>query len=228
MVVYSDYMDVPIRDLKAHLSEYLERVERGEVIRVTNRGRRVARITPEPGMGNIERGIEEGWIRPGSGSAPTAVVRVPPLPGTPDTTELIRRDRDASIYVDSSVLVKRYVDEPDSDRAEAFLLGDPAWVTAQHAFVEVAIALARRTATAAYGRAMTAFEADWSRLSVVAVDDTLCRRAARIGAETGTRTLDALHLAAIERLGPGTLPLITFDLRLAQAARVMGFAVLGA
>lgn len=131
------------------------------------------------------------------------------------------------IYVDSSVLVKRYVDEPDSDRAETFLLGDPDWVTAQHAFVEVAIALARRTTTAAYTRALTAFEVDWSRLSVVAVDDVLCRRAARIGAETSTRTFDALHLAAVERLGVGTLPLITFDLRLAHAARVLGFSVLG-
>lgn len=94
-MVYGDYMDVPIRDLKAHLSEYLERVERGEVIRVTNRGRRVARITPEPGRTNIERGVADGWIRPGSGSAPSAVVRVPVIRGTPDTTELIRRDRDA-------------------------------------------------------------------------------------------------------------------------------------
>jgi prevent-host-death family protein len=88
-------MDVAIRDLKARLSEYLERVERGEVINVTNRGRRVARILPEPGAGTIERGIAEGWIRPGSGQPPAAVVRVDPSPGTLDSTELIRRDRDA-------------------------------------------------------------------------------------------------------------------------------------
>jgi prevent-host-death family protein len=88
-------MDVAIRELKAHLSEYLERVERGEVINVTNRGRRVARILPEPGTASIARGVAEGWIRAGSGEPPAPVVRVPPLPGTPDTTELIRRDRDA-------------------------------------------------------------------------------------------------------------------------------------
>ena len=88
-------MDVAIRQLKAHLSEYLERVEGGEVIWVTNRGRRVARITPEPGRSNVARGVAEGWIRPGSGVAPAAIVRVQPASGTPDTTELIRRDRDA-------------------------------------------------------------------------------------------------------------------------------------
>jgi prevent-host-death family protein len=93
--VYRDHMDVAIRELKAHLSQYLERVQRGEVINVTNRGRRVARILPEPGSGAIERGIAEGWIRPGSGEPVAPVVRVAPAPGTPDTIELIRRDRDA-------------------------------------------------------------------------------------------------------------------------------------
>jgi uncharacterized protein len=132
------------------------------------------------------------------------------------------------IYVDSSVLVKRYVNEADSDRAEAFLEDDPTWVTAQHAFVEVAIALSRRVATATYGQVMTRFEADWSRTSVVAVDDNLCRRAARIGAETGTRSLDAMHLAAAERVGARSIPIVTFDQRLGQAARSMGFLTLGA
>jgi prevent-host-death family protein len=33
-------MDVGIRELKQHLSEYVDRVERGEVIRITDRGRR--------------------------------------------------------------------------------------------------------------------------------------------------------------------------------------------
>jgi predicted nucleic acid-binding protein len=132
------------------------------------------------------------------------------------------------IYVDSSVLVKRYIDEADSDRAEALLLDDHDWITAQHTFVEVAIALSRRTALATYGPAMTRFESDWARISVVAVDDELCRRAARIGAETGTRSLDALHLAAAERAGARSIPIVTFDQRLAPAARAMGFTTLGA
>jgi prevent-host-death family protein len=92
---YSDHMDVAIRELKAHLSEYLERVQGGEIIRVTNRGRRVARILPEPGIVSIDLGVAEGWIRPPSGEPPAPVVRVAPRAGTPDTTELIRRDRDA-------------------------------------------------------------------------------------------------------------------------------------
>ena len=87
-------MDVAIRDLKAHLSEYLERVERGEVIRVTKRGRRIARILPERGSDNIERGLAEGWLTRESDEPPRAVVPIPPRPGAPDSSEIIRADRD--------------------------------------------------------------------------------------------------------------------------------------
>jgi prevent-host-death family protein len=60
-------MDVGIRELKARLSEYLDRAERGEVLRVTHRGRPKAIIGPVPLQDRIERGIAEGWISPGSG-----------------------------------------------------------------------------------------------------------------------------------------------------------------
>jgi prevent-host-death family protein len=60
-------MDVGIRELKARLSEYLDRAERGEVLRVTYRGRPKAIIGPVPLQDRIERGIAEGWISPGDG-----------------------------------------------------------------------------------------------------------------------------------------------------------------
>ena len=57
-------MDVGIRELKARLSEYLDRAERGEMIRVTDRGRPKAVIGPLPGRLRLEEGISEGWITP--------------------------------------------------------------------------------------------------------------------------------------------------------------------
>lgn len=45
---------------------------------------------------------------------------------------------------------------------------------------------------------------------------------------TGSWTLDALHLAAAEQAGGRELPFVTFDLRLAEAARALGFTVIGA
>jgi prevent-host-death family protein len=58
-------MDVGVRELKARLSEFLDRAARGEVIRVTERGRPKAILGPISGELRLQQGIAEGWIRPG-------------------------------------------------------------------------------------------------------------------------------------------------------------------
>ena len=58
--------DVGIRELKQRLSEYVDRAERGELVRVTDRGRPKALLGPLPGRGNVEDGIAAGWITSGS------------------------------------------------------------------------------------------------------------------------------------------------------------------
>lgn len=88
-------MEIGIRDLKSKLSEHIERVKRGEVITVTSRGRRVAQIVPVIGRDNLERGLAEGWITRQTERDPDPVVRQRPLPGTPTSTDLIARDREA-------------------------------------------------------------------------------------------------------------------------------------
>ncbi|MBI2762233.1 MAG: type II toxin-antitoxin system prevent-host-death family antitoxin [Chloroflexi bacterium] len=88
-------MEIGVRELKAKLSEVLDRVERGGVVGVTNRGRRIAQIVPPPRGASNERGLAEGWITRTVERPPTAVARRAPMPGTPTTSELIRADRDA-------------------------------------------------------------------------------------------------------------------------------------
>ncbi len=56
--------DVGVRELKARLSEYLKRAAEGEVIRVTDRGRPRALLSPLPGRVRLDQGIDEGWVRP--------------------------------------------------------------------------------------------------------------------------------------------------------------------
>lgn len=68
-------MDVAIRELKAHLSEYLERAAAGEVIRVTERGRPKAILAPLPGRLALEEGVAAGWVRPGRDTRPRPVRR---------------------------------------------------------------------------------------------------------------------------------------------------------
>jgi predicted nucleic acid-binding protein len=131
-------------------------------------------------------------------------------------------------YVDSSALVKRYVREPDTAVATRLLEADPEWVTSAITEVEVRRVLALRLPPDRVARARSTFLRDLERTAVVAADATTLGLAASLAEATGVRSLDALHLASVQRLSSRTLRLVTFDLRLAAAARALGIPVVGA
>lgn len=132
-----------------------------------------------------------------------------------------------SVYVDTSALLKRYVDEDESVACERLLLADPSWVTARHTWAEILRNLARLLRGAERVRVRNSFRSDWARMLVVELDETTCARAGDLAETLQVRTLDALHLAAAERAGAGGLPFLTYDLRQAQAARSLGWKVIG-
>lgn len=130
-------------------------------------------------------------------------------------------------YVDSSALLKNYFAEPDSSIAERLLGSDSVLVTSWVTLIEVRRNLARELRGAVLRAAKDQFAADLDTMALVAVDETVCRTAAQIGEHLGVRSLDAIHLASAQRLAIPSLPFVTFDLRQAQAARSLGFVVLG-
>jgi uncharacterized protein len=133
-----------------------------------------------------------------------------------------------SLYVDSSALLKRYVEEPDSETAESLLRSDPLLLTARHTVVEVRRNLARLLEEREAAAARAVFLEDLGVLSIVELDEVTCEMAAAISELTGVRTRDALHLAAAQRIGGPAVPFLTFDVRQAQAARGLGLTVVGA
>jgi predicted nucleic acid-binding protein len=132
------------------------------------------------------------------------------------------------IYVDSSALLKRYVVEPERERAESLLAADPDWVTGRLTRVELRRNLHRLFDGPARATAQAAFDRDWARMAVVELDATTCESAAAIAEATGARSLDALHQACAVRVGGPGLTFLTFDTRQAAAARAVGLRVLGA
>lgn len=84
-------MDVGIRELKQRLSEYLDKVAAGEVIRVTDRGRPKALLTPIRDERAIDRGIAAGWLTAGADIAPAPVQR---SKSPKRVLALLRQDRD--------------------------------------------------------------------------------------------------------------------------------------
>ena len=93
LLSHSVHMDVGVRRLKQHLSEYLEKAAGGAIIRITDRGRPKAVLGPVPGTLNLERGVAERWIRPGPAAATS------PRPArrhaaSSSSTKVLREDRD--------------------------------------------------------------------------------------------------------------------------------------
>lgn len=68
-------MDVGIRQLKQHLSEYIEKAARGEVARITDRGKLKAILGPAFDSSQRESGIAEGWIGAARSVQPPATIR---------------------------------------------------------------------------------------------------------------------------------------------------------
>jgi prevent-host-death family protein len=86
---------VGVRELRQRASDLLRRVENGETIEITDRGRPVALLTPAPEAGGLERLRAAGDIDP----ATEDPADLPPLVDLPSGAEspsavlaLLRRD----------------------------------------------------------------------------------------------------------------------------------------
>ena len=89
-----------------------------------------------------------------------------------------------STYVDSSALLKRYVEEADSTAADALLRADHALLTARHTIVEVRRNLARLLSGRDLVAARAAFADDLRSISIVELDEATCESAASIAEAT--------------------------------------------
>jgi hypothetical protein len=139
------------------------------------------------------------------------------------------------MYVDTSALVKLYVDEPDSDACEATVAGN-SLASSSLLYCEFRSALLGKLSRMLISRAFLdeawdAFEDDIAanRIHLIPVNDRLVNEAAGIVDElypdVPLRTLDALHLATCRSVLAG--PLFTRDIRMLQAAARMGLPFAG-
>lgn len=131
------------------------------------------------------------------------------------------------LFLDTSALVKRYVDEDGTELVLRLMDEDPIWAVSAVARTEAEITLCRLGFGPDESDAVQkCLRDDWDRFHVVPVDPACLDRAAEIGCRHEVRTLDALHLAAADRL-PRPLVLLTFDRRQGEAARSLDLLVEG-
>jgi len=82
------FVEVGIRELRADLSRLLKRVEAGEEIVVTDRGRPVARITPANSTSKLDELIAAGVVT--SAKRPVRAKLPPPIKAKGTVSDLVR------------------------------------------------------------------------------------------------------------------------------------------
>jgi predicted nucleic acid-binding protein len=131
------------------------------------------------------------------------------------------------LFLDTSALIKRYVEEDGTALVLRRMSEDLEWVVSAVARTEAEITMCRLGFDASVdATAKSSLREDWEHCHVVPLDPACLARAAELGCRYDVRTLDALHLAAADRL-PQPLVMLTFDRRQADAARALGLTVEG-
>ena len=131
------------------------------------------------------------------------------------------------IFIDTSALAKRYVQEPGSEELEELILSIATEIfVSTLAFVEFASAMGRKLRNkemkkAEVGRAVKELEKDWSELfTKIPLEDTLAEAAASIAVEHSLKGADAVHIASAQLMGADLF--VASDNKLIAAAKKIG------
>ena len=84
---------IGVRELRQRASEILRRVEQGETIQITDRGRRVAILSPPPEGNPLDRLRAQGDIEPARGDLADLPEPLVLAPGIERPSEALRRLR---------------------------------------------------------------------------------------------------------------------------------------
>jgi predicted nucleic acid-binding protein len=136
-----------------------------------------------------------------------------------------------TLYLDSSVIVKLYIEEPDSEAIAARVQSATLIATSAIAYAEVRATFARRRREGILSPEELAtvcrrFDTDWASFQTVDANDVLVRTAGALSDSHALRGGDAIHLASFERLLAGAdddeVEFVCADDRLSDAARNLG------
>jgi hypothetical protein len=131
-----------------------------------------------------------------------------------------------TLFVDTSALVRRYIQGPGRDMVLEAMAEDPDWCASALCRSETLLALHRLAVTPSqHERTWGRLRDDWDAFVVIPVDDRCLAHAVELGATYGLRTVDAVHLAAADRLPRPGATYLTYDRHQIPAAAGLGFEV---
>jgi predicted nucleic acid-binding protein len=139
-----------------------------------------------------------------------------------------------NLYLDTSALIKRYIDEAGSTDVRKWIRSADDKATTLITRAEMSAGMNRSLrmkylSQKDYGEALEEFRTDWPDFHRLPVNEPLVARADALACEHNLRGYDAIHLAAAltwQELLDAPVTLVTYDRELAEAARASGMAVL--
>jgi predicted nucleic acid-binding protein len=134
------------------------------------------------------------------------------------------------LYLDTSSLVKLYVDEQDSAQVEEWVKSSRVTATSLIAYAEARAAFARRFREKAfssreYGRLISFFNEDWDNYLIVRVTKELVRLAGDLTEKHALRGFDAIHLSSavtLQRELSAPILFSTSDRKLQKTSQLEG------
>ena len=132
-----------------------------------------------------------------------------------------------SLYLDSSALLKRYLEEEFSQQCEEIIIRYQDKYISQIGVTETLINLRKRLSASEFAMAKKLFEADIAIFNIIEFDETTSDLAVEISEGTNLATLDAIHLASAASLGSKTIDFLTYDKVQRKAAKSLGFKTPG-
>lgn len=138
------------------------------------------------------------------------------------------------LYLDTSALVKLYVEEDGGDTVRSYVRQVQAVATAKIAFVEACSAFSRAKreemlSGPSYHHLMDRLHYDWKRYMIVEISDELIKTAGEMVEEFSLRGFDAIHLASAiflrQQTGQKVLA-ACWDVRLWIALKKSGFELI--
>jgi len=138
------------------------------------------------------------------------------------------------LYLDTSALVKLYVEEAGTEEVAAAVGRSERVVTCRIAYAEARAAFARAKRERVLSErdlraAVRRLDLDFGAYDLVEVTDSLVRRAGELAEKRALRGFDALHLASalLAVRDAGRAEFGSYDSRLSTAAKAEGFRVVG-
>ena len=137
------------------------------------------------------------------------------------------------VYLDTSAMVKLYVQETSSTELQRWVEEAQVIATSRIAYAEARAALARKfreheLAVKGYRSVVEDLDEDWENYFIVDVTESLVKLAGLLSEKHALRGLDAIHLASgvvLRRQARRDVAFSCFDDRLISAARREGLRI---